>query len=703
VSELAATIQSTGRFISRHRGLILPVGAASLIFVILVPIPPVLIDIFLVMNIALAAIILLTTIHVRSPLEFNVFPSLLLGATLFRLVLNVATTRLILTAGADGAAPDSAAQAAGGVIYAFSSFVTSGSLAVGVILFVILVVIQFVVVTKGAARISEVAARFVLDAMPGKQMAIDSDLNAGLIEKEEARSRREEISNRADFYGAMDGASKFIRGDALAAMIITAVNVLGGFYVGMLQYGWGAAETADVFTRLTVGDGLVTQIPAFLISISAALLVSRNTARTNLGEEIVTQLTARPVVLGITAVFLAMLTLTALPKVPLLILGIGCAGLAWTLSRKQRSEQDASDAQNAAVGGACEHSADIAVADLVSVDPLRIEIGYALVRLLDDSSHSDLLGQISDLRRRIGLELGLLVPSVAIRDNMRLGAHNYAMQIRGVTVAQGRIYPAQMLAVVEESASGKLVGRETVDPVSGRQAVWITQPQQAKAQQMGYTVLAPEDVLMNHLAEVIGENAPKLLSRRHVTEMMQAIAERDQGLVDEARDKLEPYVIHKVLGGLLSEQVSIRDLESILESLCQHAASTTCPELLGEYVRADLGMSLSRQHCQQDGKLWCVSLGAQAENALQEHVTRGPNGIAMTAGPELTKTISHAVSGALGRLRQAGKRPVVLCGPDVRLHLKQMLRTCDPDAAVLGYNEIESVEVQSLEHVGIDI
>ena len=702
MSERVAIFQTAGRFINRHRGLILPVGAASLIFVILVPIPPLLIDILLATNIALAAVILLTTIHVRSPLEFNVFPSLLLGATLFRLVLNVATTRLILTAGAEGGSPAGATQAAGGVIYAFSSFVTSGSLAVGVILFVILVVIQFVVVTKGAARISEVAARFVLDAMPGKQMAIDSDLKTSLIDKDEARLRRDEISNRADFYGAMDGASKFIRGDALAAMIITAVNVLGGFYVGMVQYGWELNQTADVFTRLTIGDGLVTQIPAFLISISAALLVSRNTARTNLGEEVVAQLTARPVVLGITAVFLAALTLTALPKAPLVILGFGCAGLAWMLSRRGRPAQDAPGVETAGAGDCPDHSADVAVADIVSVDPLRIEIGYALVRLLDDSSQDDLLRQISDLRRRIGLDIGLLVPSVVVCDNMRLGAHHYAMQIRGVTVAGGRIYPAQLLAVAEGPTSGKLIGRETTDPASGQRAVWITEPQHERARKMGYTVIAPSAVLMNHLARVIDDNASKLLSRRQVTEMLRVVGKRDPGLVDETKEKLPAHAIQKVLSNLLAERVSIRDLESILECLCERASSTTCPELLTEYVRADLGMSLSRQYCARDGKLWCVSLSEGTESALQEHVTRGPDGIVMTAGPELTARISTAVSDALGRLREAGRRPVVLCGPDVRLHLKQMLRTSDPDAAVLGYNEIESVEVQSLEHVGID-
>ena len=675
MNELSATFHGAGRFINRHRGLVLPVSAAALIFVILVPIPPVLIDIFLAMNIALAAVILLTTIHVRSPLEFNVFPSLLLGATLLRLVLNVATTRLILTAGAESGGPEQAVQAAGGVIYAFSSFVTSGSLAVGVILFVILVVIQFVVVTKGAAPAAW-------------QPTITG---------------RQEVSNRADFYGAMDGASKFIRGDALAAMIITLINVMGGFYVGMIQYGWSAGQTAEVFTRLTIGDGLVTQIPAFLISISAALLVSRNTARANLSEEVIAQLTARPVVLGITAVFLAALTLTALPKTPLVILGLGCAGLAWILSRREQNALDEEDSDITGKRSGADQTSDIVVADLVAVDPLRIEIGYALVRLLDESSQNDLLNRISVLRREIGFELGLLAPSVVVRDNMRLGAHSYAMIIRGVTAAQGKLYPAQLLAVADRETSGELVGRETVDPVTGCDAVWITEPQHNRAQEMGYTVIEPVNVLMNHLAQVIGDNAPRLLSRRCVTEMLNAVARRDQGLVDEATKKLPGYVIHKVLSGLLAERVSIRDLESILESLCERSLTTTCPELLVEYVRGDLGMSLSGKYCAQDGKLWCVSLAAHTENALQEHVTSGPDGSSMTAGPELTAKVSQAVGNALERLRKTGRRPVVLCGPDVRMHLRRILKTSDPDAAVLGYNEIESVEVQSLEHVGIEL
>ena len=696
---MATTLHDAARFVRRHRGLILPVAAAAMIFVVLVPLPPLLMDVLLAANIALAAMILLTTIHVASPLEFSVFPSLLLGATLFRLVLNVATTRLIMTAGAEGRGPQEASQAAGKVIWAFSTFVTSGSLAVGVILFIILVVIQYVVVTKGAARISEVAARFTLDAMPGKQMAIDSDLSAGLIDQARARARREEITRQADFYGAMDGASKFIRGDALAAVIITMVNILGGLYVGLVQYGWSLDETVRLFTRLTIGDGLAVQIPAFLVSISAALLVSRSTGRTNLGEELATQLTARPVVLGITAGFLGALTLTALPKAPLVLLGIGCGGLAWILSRRR---QEARDLRQQRAGRSGPAKRDVSVEEVVSVDPMRLEIGYALVRLVDRSQGGDLIERIGALRRQVAMELGLLVEPVVVRDNMRLEAHSYVVKIRGVKVAGGRIYPTQLLAVANDETAGRVTGRQTVEPAFGTPATWITPPQKSKAEEMGYAVVAPVAVLMTHLGEVVRRNAARLLSRRQVVRMLAVLRGRAESLVNEVGEKLSTQAVHKVLANLLAERVSIRDLETILEGLCDHAGETTNPELLAEHVRAHLGRSLSQQYCGDDGELWCVSLAEDTEKAIRSHVERGEDGVALTAGPELAARVSRAVSKGLGRLRKRGRRPVVLCGPEVRLPLKQILTPTDPDAAVLGYNEIESVEVRSLEYVGVE-
>ena len=400
MAEQAGPLQTAVQFIERHRGLILPVVAAGMIFVILMPLPPVVINLLLIANLTLAAMILLTVIYVDSPLDFSVFPTVLLGATVFRLVLNVATTRLILTAGADGRGIAEAQSAAGQVVWTFSHFVTAGSLAVGVILFVIIAVVQFVVITKGAARISEVSARFVLDAMPGKQMAIDGDLSAGLITEVQARQRRQTVSRQADFHGAMDGASKFLRGDAVAAVVITLVNILGGIYVGMVQYGWNFSDTVDLFTRLTIGDGLVAQVPALIISLSAALLVTRSAAKTNLGEEVVRQLASRPIVLGLTAVFLAALSLTSLPKGPLLLLGVGLVGLAMLLSRRQKAaeaaaEDEAADTPDERTGPAVDD-----IQELLTVDPIRIEMGYALVSLVD-SSQGDLLSRITALRRQI--------------------------------------------------------------------------------------------------------------------------------------------------------------------------------------------------------------------------------------------------------------------------------------------------------------
>ena len=693
MNETGGYLERAARFIARHRGLILPAAAAAMIFVILIPLPPVLMDLLLSANIALAAIILLTTIHVRSPLEFSVFPSLLLGVTLFRLVLNVATTRLILTAGSDGRGLGEAQLAAGQVIWAFSEIVTYGSLTVGVILFTILVVIQFVVITKGAARISEVAARFVLDAMPGKQMAIDADLNASLITDDEARRRRRRIAQEADFYGAMDGASKFLRGDAVAAVLITLVNILGGLYVGVVQYGWDASRTVELFTRLTIGDGLVAQVPAFIVSISAALIVSRSTARSNLGEEVISQLTARPVVLGITAVFLVALTLTSLPKLPLLLLGVGCSGLAYLLSRRRAATRGRAAGEPAA--------ADDDIDTLLQVDPMRIEIGFALVPLADPQGPGDLVERIGALRRQLAVELGLVVPPVRVRDNMRIGAHEYRISIRGVKVASGRLYPLRRLAVADDTVKGKLMGLETTDPAFGTPAVWIDNDQRGAAEAMGYAVVEPAGVLMTHLGETIRRHAGELLSRGQVARMLEKLRPRAGDLLEEVTKKLTPGHIHKVLAGLVSEGVPIRDLETILESLGE-ADGADDVETLTERVRAALGRGLSQQFCAADGRLWCVSLAETLEKTLCGHITQTETGPLITVPPRTARQVTDAVRNALGPLRRQGHRPVVLCTPAVRATLKRLIAPAMPDVAVLGYNEIDSVEVQSIRTVGTE-
>ncbi len=686
-------------FLERNRSLVLPVTAAILIMVILVPLPPMLMDVLLVTNIALAFVILMTTIRISSPLEFSVFPSVLLGTTLLRLVLNVATTRLILTSGEGGRSLFEAQKAAGHVIWAFSEFVASGQLAVGAIIFAIIVVIQFVVITKGAGRISEVAARFVLDAMPGKQMAIDADLNAGLIKDEEARTRRQKITQEADFYGAMDGASKFLRGDAIAAVVITLVNILGGLYVGMMQYGWDFSQTVDLFTRLTIGDGLVTQIPAFITSVSAALIVTRSNDKTNLGDEVVTQLASRPVVLLITGIFLAALTLTSLPKIPLLLLGIGCVGLAWILQRKQ--EQDNAEIEKADQANKPQGSKTQNVEQLLTVDPMGVDMGYSLVRLVDPSMGGELLERIASLRKQIALELGLLVPPISIRDNMKLEAHAYQIKIRGTKIAAGKIYPSKLLAIAGSNSKGELIGRDTFEPAFGTAAVWISPDQKSQAQQMNYAVVEPSGVLITHLCEAIYRHGSDLLTREQIKKLLDNLSCSAPNLVREVTEKVELGRIQKLLQNLVSERVSIRDLETILEAIGEVSSRDETLENLTEKVRASLSRSLSQQYCDSQGKLWCVCSDQELENQLIAHMDRAEGSIAVIS-PELCQNVFESFSEDLNRLRQLGRNPVVVCSPTVRSILRKLISPKIPDVAVLGYNEIESVEIESLNTVGVE-
>jgi len=706
MADLAAAFSRFERLIRRHRSVVLPVCAAMLIFVILVPLPPALMDMLLAGSIALAVVMLLTTLYVSSPLEFSVFPSALLGATLFRLVLNVATTRLILTAGADGRGISQAQFAAGRVIWAFSRFVTSGSLAVGVIIFAILVLVQFIVVTRGAARISEVAARFVLDAMPGKQMAIDADLNASLIDQRQARQRRRRIEREADFYGAMDGASKFLRGDAVAAVLITLVNILGGLYVGIVQYGWPWSRTVELFTRLTIGDGLVAQVPAFIVSVSAALIVARSTSRSNLSEELIGQLTARPVVLIIAGVFLGALALTSLPKAPLLLIAAGCIGLALLLPRRSGSVEKAAD-------GPAPHPASQDAEDirrLLAVDPLKIELGYNLVPLTAPDRRGNLLQRIADLRREIATELGFVFPQVRVCDNMRLPAYGYVINIRGGKVASGRIYPGRVLAVGGDAQPGQLAGDVTFDPRLRGPAVWVGPEHKRRAELLNCTIVAAPDVLIRHLGQIVRSHAGDLLSRRQVDELLENLKARAPGLVAEATERLKVARIQKLLQGLLGERVSIRDLETILETACDQAVGAGAEKLaaggvepLVQQARSALARTLSQQYCGRDGKLRCVCLESKLEQELGSYVGDAPADGAGTIPPDIGGKVARALTEGLGRLRQQGYPPVVLCAPTVRAALRRLITPALPETAVLGYNEVDSVKVLSVANVGIEL
>lgn len=670
------------------RGVLFPIAATSLILVLLIPLPTWFMDILLATNITISVVVLLTVVYVQSPLELSVFPSLLLSLTLFRLVLNTATTRLILTNGQQGT------QAAGKVIEVFGNFVAAGSLAVGVIIFLIMIVIQFVVITKGATRIAEVAARFTLDGMPGKQMAIDADLNAGLINEQEAKRRRKEISAEADFYGAMDGASKFVRGDAIAGIIITFINILGGIYVGMVELNMDIWVCLETFTKLTIGDGLVSQIPAFIVSISAGMIVTRSTAKTNIGEELIEQLTSKPIALALAASFLGLLSLTPLPKFPLLVLAAGCLGIAFTLERgkKIKAKTEATEAR------AKERTVE-KPESFLQIDPMELEVGYGLIRLVDRKQGGDLLDRISNIRRQVAIDLGIVVPPIRIRDNIQLQPNAYLIKLRGVEVAQGEVMPGHLLAIDSGLVSDPIHGVETTEPAFGLPALWIVEEQRQTAQQRNYTVVEPSSVLATHITEVIKQNAEQLLSRQEVNRLIDNLREKAPKLVEEVvGDVLKPGEIQKVLQLLLRERVPIRDLETILETLGDWAPRTKDTEVLTEYVRNALARTICHQHRQNGSRIDCVTLDPRLEDTINSHLDRSERGTFLTMPPamqsQLVSSVKETIEEAV-RLT-GGTTPVILCSPQIRNAVRRIIEGVMPQVAVLSYNEIvRGVEVQS--------
>jgi len=677
------------RLLERHRGMLFPIAAASLLLVILIPLPTWLLDMLLTTNITISALVLMSVMYMRSPLEFSVFPSVLLALTLFRLVLNAASTRLILTNAQAGTA------AAGHVIQTFGEFVASGSLAVGVIIFTIIVVIQFVVVTKGATRIAEVAARFTLDGMPGKQMAIDADLNAGLINEQEARRRRQEISDEADFYGAMDGASKFVRGDAIAGIIITFVNVIGGFYVGMMELNppLPFMQCLHVFTRLPIGDGLAAQIPAFIVSIAAAMLVTRSNAKTNLGEEVLSQITSRPTAMALAAAFLAMLAFTPLPKLPLALLGGGCGGLAILLGRTRVAAAAAESARAKAEAHKPEK-----VESFLAVDPMELEVGYGLIRLVDRKQGGDLLDRITNIRKQIATDLGIVVPPIRIRDQLRLEPNRYVIKIKGIEVARGELMPDHLLAIDSGLVSAPVPGIETREPAFGLPALWIADAQRHEAEHRNYTVVEASSVLATHLTEIIRQHAAELLTRQQVTRLLDALKERAPKLVEEVvPEQIKTGELQKVLQNLLRERVPVRDLETILETLGDWAPRTKDLDVLTEYVRHALARSICAAYKGDDGAIVAITLDPQVEDLINAHLERSEHGTYLTLPPNSQGRLVAAIREQVEAALRAGvKTPVLLCSPQVRAWVRRMIEPAMPHVAVLGFNEIvRGVEVRS--------
>lgn len=705
--------------LAKHRGLFVPIGFALLVVVIVVPLPPFLLDILLAANIALSIIVLMTTMYTKEPLEFSVFPSLLLGTTLMRLVLNIASTRLILTADAGG--PEQAVGVAGQVISAFGSFVAGGSLVVGVIIFLILVVIQFVVITKGATRISEVAARFTLDAMPGKQMAIDADLNAGMINEQQARERRQRIAQEADFFGAMDGASKFVRGDAIAGLIITVINILGGFIIGWMVKEWPASQTGRVFTILTIGDGLAAQVPAFIISIAAALIVTRSGSRTDLGSEMTGQIGSNPTALYITSGFVTLLAFTPLPAAPLLALGGLLATIAFFLQRDTRNK---AEAESHAAAQAAAGPAVPPVEELLKVDTMELEVGYGLVGLVDAKQGGDLLDRIAAIRRQLAAEIGMVLPPVRIRDNMTLQPTQYRIKIRGSPVAEGEIRPGLMLAMDSGIASGPIQGEPTREPAFGLNAWWIHQNLRTRAESLNYTVVDATSVLTTHLSEVVRTYADELLTREEVGNLLSQLKQRAPKLVEDVVPKVvSPGELQKVLQSLLRERVPIRDLETIIETLSDWAGKTKDLDVLTEYVRNALRRTICQQYSvpvdpsgvsgapgggggrgpgdapgrRASQRIVCVTLDPAFEDVISGYIDRSPAGTALTMPAGTANAVARRIIEALQPVLNGGHQPVVIASPQVRAQVRQILESHLPNAAVLGYNEIvPGVMVESL-------
>lgn len=669
---------------TRWTDLILPVGLISCLLVILSPLPPWIIDVLLATNIAVSVVVLLTTVFVKTPLEFSVFPALLLATTLARLVLNIASTRLILTN-----ADEQGLDAAGEVIRQFGAFVAGDNLVVGIIIFVIIVVIQFVVITKGATRISEVAARFALDGMPGRQMAIDADLNAGAIDEKEAQRRREEITQQADFFGAMDGASKFVRGDAIAGILITIINLIGGFAIGITQGGMTLAEAAQTYSLLSVGDGLASQVPAFLISLAAGLLTTRSSQSSNLPAQFLTQIFNRPEALIVAAVFLLVLVFTSMPAVPMISLAGGFVGLAFMITRKKNASDKVAAKQAEAVEAQKLKPPEERIEDYLTIDPMELEIGIGLIRLADPKRGGDLLPRITGVRQAVASEIGIVLPKVRIRDNMRLGENNYRLRIANNTVAESHAYPDRLLAMNSGLTTGRIPGEETRDPAFDQPAVWIEQGMRDRAEMLGYTPIEPAAVVATHLKEVVRRHADELLTRDSTKHLIDELKKTSPAVVDELIPGLMKLAdVQQVLQMLLREEVPVRQLGVILETLGDYAGRTKDPIWLCEYVRHRLARTICSRYRDAENRLHVVTLDPAMEDRISAGIEHSERGLFIRMSPQAQEKTCQSIGQGVKRLVDQGKSPVILVSPQIRPGLRQITQVNLPRLKVLSYNEI---------------
>jgi len=669
------------------------VGIVAILMVMIIPLPTSILDVLLAFNITLGIMVLLLTIYATRPLDFSVFPSLLLITTLFRLSLNIASTRLILLNGHGGP------LAAGRIIKSFGSFVVGGNPTVGLVVFVILVVINFVVITKGAGRIAEVAARFTLDAMPGKQMAIDADLNAGLVDEAEARKRRAEISKEAEFYGAMDGASKFVRGDAIAGIIITLVNIIGGLVIGILQMGLDLTTAVQNYTLLTIGDGLVSQIPALVISTAAGILVTRAGSEGNIGTELAHQFGVNPRALMIASGIIFLFALApGMPALPFMVLSLAVFFFARVVtgSEQKRVEEAEAEAEQAA-----EEATPEEVESLLPLDMLELEIGYGLIPLVDNKANGNLLERIRSLRRQFATEMGLIMPSLHIRDNLELKPAEYAVCIKGNEVARGELLMDHLLAIDPGDVKAKVEGIPTKDPAFGLPALWIDQDKKSDAQFAGYTVVDLPSVITTHVSEVVRRDGYEFLDRQEVQRLLDKVSETHPKVVEElVPGLLSLGSVQKVLQNLVREQVTIRDLLTILETLADYAAMSKDTDLLTEYARQRLARSLTRPYLGKDRVLRVLSVSAGLEESVASGVNQSEYGSYLALDPRQANTIIEAVKKSVERTSAKLEQPVLLCSTAIRRHLKKLCERFQIPLTVLSYNEIPSgLQIETMEEI----
>ncbi len=642
----------------------------SVVMLMIVPLPTILLDLLLSIDIGLAVVLLLTAIYVRQPVDFSVFPSLLLLLTLIRLSLNVASTRLVLLNGGDGV------EAAGSVIMAFGQFVVGGNFVVGIVVFLVLIAIQYIVINHGAVRISEVTARFTLDALPGRQMAIDADLSSGAITDIEARDRRDRLRREADFYGAMDGAIRFTQRDALAAVLITAVNIVAGLIIGVFQHGLDLATAAETYTILTVGEGLVTSIPALLVSMAGGLITTRAAAESHLGEEVAVQLLERARPLGIAAgvlTFLAMIP--GLPKLSFLTVAAILGAAAYAV--RTRPAEDVAPESNTTTADS---------EPTVSVDPLGVDVGYALVSLVDERQNGTLLTRVRSIRKQIATETGLVVPPVRIADNLQLGPRAYSILVKGVEVARGELYPERLLAINPGSVTRAIEGTQTKEPAFGLPATWIAQDQREAASAAGYTVVDATTALSTHLSETVRAFLPDLLSRQQVKEMVDQVAQSSPRLIEDLVPKLVSLgEIQRVLRQLLRERVPVRDLPTILEAIADAATLTKDPDAINESVRAAIGRAICRPYQTDKGELPVIGVAPVLEERLLASLVRTDHGAILALDPQQAQNIASRIARAL---EQAVAQPVLLCSPTLRPHLWRLFARVLPHLGVLSHNEV---------------